>query len=97
MPNMQRRMDALVRRDKILAIVFTVATWLVLAFVFAVATASAPAPGIVIWLAIAMVLLGALNTAAIFAMVHSFARNKTLVYQQDIENLDLARGGNRAQ
>lgn len=92
MPDTQRRLDALVRRDKILALVFTVAMWLVLAFVLAVAVAFAPATGIVIWLVAGAVLLGILNTASMFAVVHGHAKHKTLVYQPDIEYLDLRRG-----
>jgi hypothetical protein len=85
------RIDALARRDRLLAVTFTVFMWAVLVFVFIVAAAVAPAAGIIVALAGSLLLLGLFNTASMLALVRRYAENKDLVYRPDIENLDRMR------
>jgi hypothetical protein len=85
------RIDALARRDRLLAVTFTVFMWAVLVFVFIVAASVAPAPGIIVALIGSLLLLGLFNTASMLALVRRYAENKGLVYRPDIENLDRMR------
>ncbi|MHA6794974.1 hypothetical protein ACVGVM_15895 [Pseudonocardia bannensis] len=87
----ESRIDALARRDRLLAVTFTALMWSVLAFVLTVASAVAPSPGIVVALVASLLLLGLFNTASMVALVRRYAANKDLVYRPDIVNLDRMR------
>lgn len=87
----ESRIDMLARRDRVLAVTFTVFMWLVLAFVFVVSSAVAPSAGISLALLVSVVVLGAFNTASMVALVRSYAVNKDLIYRPDIDNLDRMR------
>ncbi len=94
----EHRIDALARRDRVLAITFTVLMWIVLGFVFVVSNAVAPSAGISTALLVSVIALGSFNTASMIALMRRYAANKDLVYRPDIENLDRlraerARGG----
>lgn len=90
-PSLQARIDALARRDRLLAVGFTAAMWVVLAFVLVVAGAVAPTGGILVALVVSALLLGGFNTASMIALVRRYAANTDLVYRPDIENLDRQR------
>lgn len=81
----------LARRDRVLAVTFTVLMWLVLGFVSIVSLAVAPSAGIAVALLVSVAVLGGFNTASIVALVRSYAANKDLIYRPDIENLDRMR------
>lgn len=85
------RIDSLARRDRLLAVAFTVFMWGTIVFVLVVASAVAPTPGIVVALVVSALLLGLFNTASMLALVRRYAANKELVYLPDIENLDRMR------
>jgi hypothetical protein len=87
-PTIQSRIDALARRDRLLAVIFTGCMWVAILFVLLVAAAVAPTAGIVVALVVSGVLLGLFNTASMVALVRRYAANKDLVYRPDIENLD---------
>lgn len=89
--NIEARIDALARRDRLLAIVFTILMWLVLIFVFFVSTVTVPSSAISVVLLVAALLLGIFNTASMLGMIRRYAANKDFVYRQDIVNLDRAR------
>ncbi|MGD9988101.1 hypothetical protein [Pseudonocardia sp.] len=84
-------MAALARRDRILAITFTVLMWVVLVFVFFAATAVAPTPAITVVLAVATLLLGVFNTASLLALLTRYAANRELIYRPDVVHLDQLR------
>ncbi|WP_219417010.1 hypothetical protein [Pseudonocardia nigra] len=85
---LQSRIDALARRDRLQAVIFTVCMWVTILFVLVVAVAVAPTAGIVVALVVSGLLLGLFNTASMVALVRRYAANKDLVYRPDIENLD---------
>jgi hypothetical protein len=87
----EARIDALARRDRLLAVVFTALMWLVLLFVFVVCATMVPNTAIAVVLLVAAILLGAFNTASIIGMVRGYAANKEFVYREDILNLDRAK------
>lgn len=87
----EARIDMLARRDRVLAVTFTVLMWLVLGFVSIVSLAVAPSAGIAVALLVSVAVLGGFNTASIVALVRSYAANKDLIYRPDIENLDRMR------
>ena len=87
----ESRIDILARRDRVLAVTFTVLMWVVLVFVLVVATTAAPSPGIIVALVASLLLLGLFNTASMIALVRRYAANKDLVYRPDIVNLDRMR------
>jgi len=88
---LQMRIDALARRDRLLAVAFTVFMWAAIVFVLVVACSVAPTAGIIVALVVSALLLGLFNTASMLALVRRYAANKDLVYRPDIENLDHMR------
>lgn len=87
----ESRIDALARRDRILAVTFTVLMWAVLVFVLVVASAVVPSPAITVALVTAFLLLGLFNTASMLALLRRYAENKDLIYRPDIVNADRMR------
>ena len=85
---MNTRINVMARRDKVTAVVFTVAMWVVLVFTYVAINSITPTTGISVVLAIALVLLGGFNTASIIAMIRSYAQDKDFIYREDILNLD---------
>ncbi|RTL70363.1 MAG: hypothetical protein EKK42_02325 [Pseudonocardiaceae bacterium] len=89
--SLDSRMAALARRDRILAITFTLLMWVVLVFVFFAATSVAPTPAITVVLAVATLLLGLFNTASLLALLKRYAANRDLIYRPDVMHLDQLR------
>jgi hypothetical protein len=90
-PSLASRMAVLARRDRVLAITFTLLMWVVLAFLFVTASAVAPHPSIVAVLAVATLLLGLFNTASVLALLRRYAECRDLIYRPDVLRLDLMR------
>ncbi|ODU25795.1 MAG: hypothetical protein ABT15_12210 [Pseudonocardia sp. SCN 73-27] len=90
-------MAALARRDRILAITFTLLMWVVLVFVFFAATSVAPTPAITVVLAVATLLLGLFNTASLLALLKRYAANRDLIYRPDVMHLDQLRAARGKQ
>jgi len=91
MGSVDDRIEALLRRDRLLAIGSTIAMWVVLVFVFLVSAPSVPGPALVVVLGLAMLALGGLNTASAVALVRRYRLARDQVYRPDIENLDAKR------
>ena len=91
MVTLQHRIDRLYQRDRLLAIVFTVAMWMVLIFVFVAALQAVRSTDIAVALGVAMAALGALNTASALALIRRYRAAKDAVYRPDIEFLDRRR------
>ncbi|TCK21789.1 hypothetical protein [Pseudonocardia endophytica] len=91
MKTFEARIDSLLRRDRILAVAFAVAMWVVLVFVCAVALTTSPSPSISVALVVAAILLGGFNTASVAAMVRRYRLSKESVYGPDIEFSDRLR------
>jgi hypothetical protein len=89
--SLDSRMASLARRDRILAITFTLLMWLVLVFVFIAASAVAPTPSITVVLAVATLLLGLFNTASLLALLKRYGANRDLIYRPDVLHLDQIR------
>jgi hypothetical protein len=92
---LEARIDGLLRRDRILAVAFAVAMWVVLVFVCAVALTTSPSPSISVALVVAALLLGGFNTASVVAMVRRYRLSKEAVYGPDIEFADRLRDAKR--
>ncbi|MBN9107336.1 MAG: hypothetical protein J0I34_01010 [Pseudonocardia sp.] len=95
--SLDSRMAALARRDRILAITFTLLMWVVLVFVFFAATSVAPTPAITVVLAVATLLLGLFNTASLLALLKRYAANRDLIYRPDVMHLDQLRAARGKQ
>jgi membrane protein YdbS with pleckstrin-like domain len=87
-PSLESRIAVQARRDRVLAITFTLLMWLVLAFLFVTASAVAPHPSIIAVLAVATLLLGLFNTASVLALLRRYAENRELIYRPDVLILD---------
>jgi hypothetical protein len=90
-PSLESRIAVLARRDRVLAITFTLLMWLVLVFLFVTASAVAPHPSIVVVLAVATLLLGLFNTASVLALLRCYAESRELIYRPDVLRLELMR------
>ncbi len=82
------RIDAMAKNDKITAVVFTIAMWIVLIFTFFTIYRIAPTSEISVVLAVSFILLGGFNTASMIAMIRGYAKDKDFIYREDILNLD---------
>lgn len=90
--NIESRIDAMAVRDRIIAIIFTVAMWIVLLFVYFFAVRPVvPSAPISIALLVSLLVLGVTNTASIISMIRAYAKDKEFIYRQDILNLDIHR------
>jgi hypothetical protein len=90
-PSLDSRMAVLARRDRALAITFTLLMWLVLGFLFVAASAVAPHPSIIVVLAVATLLLGLFNTASVLALLRRYAESRDVIYRPDVLRFDLMR------
>ncbi|HVJ34711.1 MAG TPA: hypothetical protein VND94_16455 [Terriglobia bacterium] len=91
--DMQSRVDAMFRRDKLWAFGFVVVLWAVLAFVFFSISPLIPDAMMRVVIGVAAVILGLFNTASITAMISHYSHDKNFIYELDIRHLDEARKG----
>jgi hypothetical protein len=91
--DMQSRIDAMFRRDKIWAFGFVIVLWATLAFVFFSVNPLIPDNTMRIVIAVAAIILGLFNTASITAMISHYSHDKNFIYELDIRHLDDARKG----
>ncbi|MBL8710776.1 MAG: hypothetical protein JNL25_16405 [Rhodospirillaceae bacterium] len=89
--NMQSRIDAMFSRDRLWAWAFVVALWATLLFVFFSVSGYIEDSNARIVLAIAGLLVGIFNTAAIAAMISHYSHDKNFIYELDIKHLDANR------
>jgi hypothetical protein len=82
------RIEAMARSDKLTAVIFTVAMWVVLIFTFVAVYRVTPTSEVAVALAASLVLLGGFNTASMVAMIRGYAKDKDFIYLEDILNLD---------
>jgi hypothetical protein len=91
--DLQARIDAMFRRDKLWAYGFVIVLWAVLAFVFFSVNPLIPDNTMRIVIAVSAVILGIFNTASITAMISHYSHDKNFIYELDIRHLDEARQG----
>jgi len=91
--DLQNRIDAMFRRDKIWACGFVLVLWATLAFVFFSINPLIPDGMMRIVIAISAIILGVFNTASIVAMISHYGHDKNFIYELDIRHLDEARQG----
>jgi hypothetical protein len=95
MPDLKERIEAMYRRDVIVAWAFVIGLWLALAFVMIATWNIAPEGP---WRTVLMIGGAAVlffNTAAIGAMVKHYKEDKDFIYGLDIKHLDEMRGRKR--
>lgn len=85
------RIDRMARRDRVIALAFVAAMWLVLLFVYSVAVTVVPTGTVTVALTISLLLLGGVNTASILALIKRYGAEKHHVYREDILNLERNR------
>jgi hypothetical protein len=86
------RIEAVYRRDRRAAWAFVATLWLVIGFVLVATWRLIDDPGVHLVLSAAAVLLLALNTASIAAMVAHYAEDKAFIYGLDLKHLDARPG-----
>jgi hypothetical protein len=90
------RIEAVYRRDRRAAWAFVATLWLVIGFVLVATWRLIDDPGVHLVLSAAAVLLLALNTASIAAMVAHYAEDKTFIYGLDLKHVDAQAARRRA-
>jgi len=88
---MQSRVESMFRKDRAWAWGFVIMLWVVLLFVYFAVSGYIEDNTARIVLAIAGLLVGIFNTAAIGAMVSHYAHDKKFIYELDIKHLDANR------
>ncbi len=91
--DLQTRIDAMFRRDKLWALGFVVVLWSTLAFVFFSVNSLIPDDTMRVVIAVSAVILGLFNTASITAMISHYGHDKNFIYELDIRHLDEAQKG----
>lgn len=91
------RIEAVYRSDRRAAWAFVAVLWLVIGFVLIATWPLIDDPGVHLILTLAAIMLLALNTASIAAMVAHYAEDKAFIYGLDLEHLDLKAAQRRAQ
>ncbi|HUR42590.1 MAG TPA: hypothetical protein VMZ01_00675 [Aestuariivirga sp.] len=93
MPDLNQRIEAMYRGDKLGAWLFVAILWIVILFVLFMSWPYIPDMGVRVIVAIAAAALLIFNTASIAAMVNHYAEDKDFIYGLDIKNLDAMRAG----
>lgn len=91
------RVEGMLKRDLASAVTFTCAMWLVLVFTFVTVVSIAPGTALRVVLGVAMVVLGAFNTASMVALIRRYREHRAAIYGEDLRNLDLGRKAKAAQ
>jgi hypothetical protein len=91
--DLQSRIDAMFKRDKLWAYGFVAVLWATLAFVFFSVNPLIPDDTMRVVIAVAAVILGLFNTASITAMISHYGHDKNFIYELDIRHLDEAQKG----
>lgn len=92
MPDLNERIEAMYKRDVLVAWLFVIGLWLAVIFVMFATWNLAPEGGwrVVLLIGGAAVLL--FNTASIGALVKHYKEDKQFIYGLDIKHLDEMRG-----
>lgn len=89
--NLQARIAATFRQDKIWAIGFVTVLWTTLLFVLLAVRPYIPHSAIEVAAWIALSAVGLFNTASIAAMIRHYAHDRDHIYSLDIRHLDAMR------
>lgn len=89
--SMGSRIDTMASRDRMIAVGFTVAMWVVLLFTYFAVRPSVPSAAVSVALILSLLVLGVFNTASMVAMIRSYSKDKEFIYREDILNLDRNR------
>ena len=93
MSDLERRVEAMHRRDMSVAWAFVIGLWLAMIFVAIATWSLAPnGPARILLLAAGVVIL-IFNTAAILAMLRHYREDRDFMYGLDIRFLDASRDG----
>lgn len=89
--DLESRIESLYRSDRLVALIFVAALWVVLVFVMLAVREHITngAVEIVCW--ISLLALGLFNTASIIAMIRHYAHDKQHIYSIDIKHQDAGR------
>ena len=85
------RIDTMARQDRMIAVGFTVAMWVVLLFIYFAVRPSVPSAAVSVALILSLLVLGIFNTASMVALIRSYSKDKEFIYREDILNLDRNR------
>jgi hypothetical protein len=89
------RIDRMLRRDRLFAVVILAAMWLAVIFCFVMLLPLVGDARIVAALAVGAGLLLFLNTASIVAMLRHYADDRAVIYGLDVRHLDEMRAARR--
>lgn len=92
---MDTRIDAMLRRDSLIGVVFAVLMWLVLLFVLVTAARVIDDRAVVAVLVFACVVLGTFNSLSLLSLIRRYRAERQHVYGEDIHYLDAARAARR--
>jgi hypothetical protein len=85
------RIDTMASQDRMIAVGFTVAMWVVLLFTYFAVRPSVPSAAVSVALILSLLVLGIFNTASMVALIRSYSKDKEFIYREDILNLDRNR------
>lgn len=92
MPDLDQRIEAMYKRDVLVAWAFVIGLWFAILFVAIATWSIAPDTGARTLLMAGGAIVLIFNTAAIAAMVKHYREDKSFIYGLDIKHLDEMRG-----
>lgn len=88
MSDLNHRIEAMYRGDRLSAWLFVIALWVVILFVLLMSWPYIPDAGVRTVVAIAAAAVLIFNTASVTAMLRHYAEDKEFIYRLDIQHLD---------
>lgn len=89
------RIDAMLKRDIVIGVLFAVLMWATLIFTFVTTAKVVDDGAVVAVIAVASALLGTFNTLALLSLIRRYRAERVHVYGEDIHHLDANRRARR--
>ena len=87
-PEMQARIDSMLKRDIAVGVFFASAMWLTLLFVYLVTARIVEDRAVTVVMLAAAVTLGVFNTLSLLSLISRYRNERQHVYGEDITHLD---------
>ena len=85
--DVQRQMESMFQRDRIMALGFVIAMIVVLPFVLIAVWKHSPSTGVQVVLAVSCAVVLVYNIASMFALINNYRRDRDFIYRRDVAHL----------
>lgn len=85
--DVRRQMEAMFKRDRLMALGFVAALLVVLPFVLVAVWSAAPSTGVKVVLVVSCAIVLLYNVASMFALIDNYRRDRDFIYRRDVAHL----------